>query len=406
MTPYRLLTIVSFLAFIAVGISSPLITLYLEALGADYAQISLILTTFVATVLLGNYLWGRFSDWLGRRKPILVLGLFGVAVSYALLSQVQSAGAAWATRLVEGLFMAAYTTLSLAIMGDILDSAVQASEKAGVGPQRGRLMGAFRGIGSLAFSVGALTGGRIADSYGLSSVFLVCAGLYAAAGIFALAVKDVPPPASLDAQPAPETAPAGPETRMQSHLPWFFLAGVLLWTAAHAASTSMWPNYMSQLGYTKTAIGSLWGLAAFVEMPAMYIVGTLSDSVGRIIMLVAGALGIAVVNLGYMLLATFWVLLLGIQVVRGFAFGSYTTSAMTFTSETGERRTRGTNSGIYFTAGNAGQLLGMSLGGTLVQLMGFHFLFGICALLALSSALCFWILRYRTKQVHSAPVSI
>ena len=80
-----------------------------------------------------------------------------------------------------------------------------------------------------------------------------------------------------------------------------FLVGVALWTAAHLASTTMWPNYMASFGYSKTTISSLWSLAALVEMPAMYITGALSDTMGRAIMLAAGGFSIALVQIGYML---------------------------------------------------------------------------------------------------------
>ncbi len=405
MKNFRLLTLVGATVYIAIGISSPLISLYLQSLGANYAQISLILTSYVATLLLGNYVWGRVSDWLGRRKPLLIGGLLGVSVAYALLSQVPTANAAWLARLLEGASMAAYTTLSLAVMGDSLE-AIEAlrqssNEKSG---QKGRLMGIYRGLGSLAFSFGALIGGRLADTYSLSLTFKVCATLYAVAGIFAIAlieprIQTTPFAREQALAPRPQPKPV----RRANQLPYLFLGGVVLWTAAHSASTSMWPNYMAQLGYNKTAISSLWGLAAFIEMPAMYIAGTLSDVTGRAVMLAAGGFGIALVNLGYILVATYLPALLGVQVIRGFGFGSYTTSAMTFTAETGGQQARGSNSGLFFTAGSAGQLLGMLLGGNVVQALGFHAMFAICVALALSSASCFLLLRYRSAHPANAP---
>ena len=125
-------------------------------------------------------------------------------------------------------------------------------------------------------------------------------------------------------------------TKAKRDLPVLFLAGVLLWTAAHSASTSMWPNYMATLGYTNTAIGTLWGLAAFIEMPAMYLAGVLSDVMGRAMLLAAGGFAIAIVQLGYLLVAAYLPALLGVQVIRGFGFGAYTSTAMTFTAEQGE----------------------------------------------------------------------
>ena len=374
---YRLLTVVNGFFFAAIGVTAPLITLYLEVLGASYAHISLILTSFVLSMLVSNYLWGRLSDRMGRRKPLLMAGLFGLAAAYAGLSQAPTANWAWAMRVLEGAGSAAYITLSLAIIGDALERS----------DAKGRQMGVFRGIGSLAFAGGALIGGRFADAYSLPQTFLLAALFPLLAGVTALGLHPARPSVSTPKTERNSTTPAA------RGLPLLFLAGVVLWMAAHSASTSMWPNYMATLGYSKTAISSLWGLAAFTEMPFMYAAGVLSDLMGRALLLAAGGVAIALVQLGYILLARYLPALMGVQVLRGFGFASYTTTAMTYTTEQGDRRARGGASGIFYTAASAGQLLGMFMGGVLAQTWGFVTLYVVCGLLAATSGLCFLVLR-------------
>jgi MFS family permease len=387
MNNYRILTGISALFYVAVGISAPLITLYLESLGASYAQISLVLTSVVATSLLMNTVWGRLSDRLGRRKPLLIGGLIGMAAAYLLLSQAGSGAVAWAARVLEGACGAAFATLNLAIMGD----ALQDSE------QRGRRMGIYRGIGSLAFALGAVIGGRLADAYSISFAFVLCAVFYLVAGLAGLALNDRPVVVAA-AITAPLSSPDQPQSRgRRRELPLVFLAGVFLWMAAHMASTSMWPNYMATNGYSTTTISSLWGLAALIEMPAMFLAGMASDVVGRAVVLAAGGFLIALVQIGYLMLVQYLPALLGVQVIRGFGFGSYTTTAMTFTAEYGEQQTRGGRSGIFNTTGSAGQLAGMFMGGMIVQGFGFATLYIITTVLALGSALCFLVLRRQGK---------
>ena len=388
MNSIRLLTLISAIFYIAIGISSPLITLYLQALGTSYAQISLILASVVITMFFANYFWGWLSDRLGRRKPLLITGLLILATSFFLLSWVPSGNYAWAARIFEGLGSAAYGTISLAIMGDLLEA-----EK-----QKGRRMGVFRGIGSFGFFIGAIIGGRLADATSIATTLLVCSAIYVVAAACALAIREVrpDPQASIIQRQLPTLNPRQILTNLQS-LPLFFLIGVLLWSAAHTASASMWPNYMQTLGYSKTASSSLWGLAALVEFPAMVGAGMLSDLIGRAPLLVAGGGFIALTNLGYLFLAGIFPLLLVVQVVRGFGFGSYTTTAMTFATEQSVQTNRGSKSGLFNTVSSAGSLIGSSLGGTLVQLAGFHFLYGVVATLAIGSALCFGLLRYQTR---------
>lgn len=379
MNNYRILTFVNFLAFIAIGINSPLLTLYLQGLGAGYALISLILTSTILVALVSNPAWGWLADRLGRRKPLYIAGLAGAALGYFWLSTASNVALAWPARLLDALSMAGVSTLGLTLMGDTLDAS----------SRKGRSMGFTRGLASLAFAAGAFTGGRLADAFGISSVFLVCGAFLTAAALVALLLHEVKP------APLPvvvDTAPTAARPRTLG-LPVLFLAGVSLWTAAHVASTSMWPNYMEANGYSKTTISSLWSLAALIEMPAMWLGGALSDITGRAVVLAAGGLFIATVQIGYMLLVASLPALLGVQVVRGFGFGSYTSAAMTFAAEHGGKAQRGGNSGLFNTAGSAGQLAGSLLGGMLVQAAGFNTLYLVCAGLAVGSAVCFLLLR-------------
>lgn len=376
----RLLTAVIALVYLAIGFSSPLMTLYLQELGADFFHISLILTSYSATTLLSNYAWGQVSDRLGRRKPILLIGLAGLAGSYLLLSRVPSANWAWAVRIGEGVVVAAYMTPSLALMGDLLSG----------GNRRGRKIGLYRGVASFMFAVGAFLGGRVADASSIATVLAICAAVYLAAALAALFVQERPAPAQpLDPNPQAALPPA----RAEERLPLAFLAGAVLWTAAHAAGASMWPNYMAALGYTKTVISSLWGLTALVEFPSMALAGVASDAVGRAPLLFAGGAAASLVHIGYLSVAIFLPALLAVQVLRGFAFGSFTATGMTFAAEWGSQQRRGRNSGVYNAANGGGSILGTFLGGTLVQLFGFGALYAVCAIFAAGSAVAFVILR-------------
>ncbi len=413
MNSIALLTIIIALVYAAIGLASPLMTLYLQALGADYGRIAVILATTAAVSLLSSAAWGRASDALGRRKPFVAVGLAGAALAYFLLSRALSFEAAWGVRLFEAALVAAYATASLALMGDLL------ADRGG----RGRSMGAYRGIGSLAFAVGALIGGRLADATSLRIPFLLAAGLYALAALIALALHDAPA-AAAPAEPAGSHHPARRFRAYLSRLPfaftfraclsrfsfalprpglpWLFLLGAFLWQMTWNGQASMWPNYMASLGYAKTAISSLWGLAGLIEAPAMLWSGQLSDVVGRAALLAAGGIGASLVMLGYLLLAATLSTLLIVQVVRGFTFGSYTANAMTFAVEAGNERTRGANSGLLNTASAAGQLIGLYLGGTLAQLRGFQFMWTAFAVTAALSAVCFLALQRKKSVQHEA----
>lgn len=402
MNNYRILLVTNSISFGTAGIYLPLMTLYLQGLGADLALISIILTSSAIVGLAGSYVWGRLADRVGRRKPFYVGGLAAAALGYVWLSQANSVGMAWSARLWDGLSGAAVMTVGLTMLGDALAAS----------PNKGRSMGLVRGSASLVWALGAFAGGRIADAFSLQTAFLICSGMFGISALIALLLLQETPVAKPVAPvPAPVPVPelveaaAGPAARPRIGLPVLFLAGVVLWGATDMASSTMWPNYLGSLGYSKTMIGSLFSLAAFVEMPAMVVFGSLSDLLGRAIMLAAGGFVFALVQASYIFIVQNLPALLGIQVVRGLGFGSYTASAMTFATEQGGHENRGSNSGLFNAMSSAGMLAGTMLGGTVAQAFGFTTLYALCAVMATGAGACFLALRRkerRTAQVAAA----
>src|SRR5262245_56717373 len=159
---------VSFLVYLATGLWSPLLAVYTRSLGADTAQIGLVLATFQATSLASQYWWGRLSDRVGRRKAPLLIATACRGAAFLGIASVGYFGWLFAARALEGVALAAYSTGSLALIGDLLE------DQAG----RGRLMGTYRMFGSLAFSIAALSGGWLADTFGSRVPLYTAAGCY------------------------------------------------------------------------------------------------------------------------------------------------------------------------------------------------------------------------------------
>jgi MFS family permease len=397
MKNYYIVLVANSLVFGVAGIMMPLLTLYLAGLGADLALISVILTSSYVVVLGGTFAWGWLADRTGRRKPFFVGGLLLSALAYLWLSRSSTVAAAWPARLLDGLGLAAVATLGLTLVGDILDASTH----------KGRSIGLFRGIGSLTWALGALAGGWIADAFSFQAAFLLCAAVMFAAVLVALLLQEVkvtaPPVASPAVAPgpaAPVPAAPVPAARQARSLPPLFLIGVATWTAVDYASSSMWPNYLASLGYSTAAISGFWSLAALFEMPAMVLFGSLSDIIGRAIVLAAGGFSIALVQVGYVLFVQSLPALLSIQVVRGLGLGSYTAGAMTYAAEQGSPERRGSSSGLFFAISSTGQLAGTLMGGTVAQAFGFTTLYLICALLATCAGACFLALRRSESHPH------
>src|SRR5262249_276601 len=154
-------------------------------------------------------------------------------------------------------------TGSLALIGDVLE------DQQG----RGRLMGTYRTFGSLAFAIAALTGGWLADAFGLRVPFMAAAGCYLLAFLLSTRITGptgeewrVKSAEQNTRHPAPGTRHPAPDTRRAL---WSFLALLCSWMFAMGAVVSLWPVYMTTIGYSTTMIGGLWGLAALGEVVCM-----------------------------------------------------------------------------------------------------------------------------------------
>jgi MFS family permease len=432
------LTGVLFLVYMATGLWSPLIAVYTASLGATTAQIGLVLATYQATALGSQYWWGRRSDRLGRRKPLLLLGTAGLGAAYLLIASVDHYRWLFAARMLEGVAMAAYTTGSLALIGDLLE------DQAG----RGRLMGTYRTFGSLAFAIAALSGGWLADRFGLRVPFLVAAGCYLLACSVVARINERPaatpdlqerPPRpqefpaahsdsaapqqgrrpsrsgvaslwskqlasradqALRSEGSPDASPVAPLSARRAL--WPFLSLIFTWTFSMGAVVSLWPVYMSSIGYSKTAVGGLWALAALGEAPWMIVTGHLSDRWGRKWVMLTGMSCMGGVFLAYTLSsAAAW--LIGVQIVRSFAYACFEAPALLYATELGLRRQRGRLAGLYYSASGLGGIAGSTIGGSIAQQTGLPSMFRGVVALMLAMALVVARTMPRLRPVHQEP---
>jgi MFS family permease len=373
-----LLTVIGTAVFMGYGVASPLASLYAESLQASYFMIGLLSTTRSLTGFLAGYLWGRQSDKTARRRVFLVGGLAGACISASLTAVIPNYLYLFPLRILQALSQAAYSTVGLALMGDLLE----------LRKGRGRTMGIYRGVQSLGFALMAFVSGSIADRTSLRAPFFWEAGFMGLAFCLSFLVRDVP----LHGREAPrqpeETGAspkaAGDEGRHPSMTP--LLVSGLVFSLALSAVLSVWANYMvKEQGYTRTALTRLWSLEALVEFPLMIAAGSFSDQVGRLPILASGLVGWVVVFLGYATIPVYpWILV--IQLIRGFAYSAYEATAMAYVAEASSRANRGRTSGLYSAVRGLGSIVGGTLGGSLAQTLGFVPMMLICAGLLFAGA--------------------
>lgn len=146
------------------GMVIPIMPFYIKSFNASGRDLGLLMSTYAVMQFLFSPLWGGLSDRYGR-KPILVIGILGFAVSQLFFGLSTRLWMLFASRLLAGLLSSATFPTAMAF---ISDSTPSEERSKGMG-----LIGAAMGVGMvLGPGVAGLLG-----NYSLATPFFVAAGL-------------------------------------------------------------------------------------------------------------------------------------------------------------------------------------------------------------------------------------
>ena len=152
--------VVSMLGF---GIIIPILPFYVEEFGGGGAEMGMLMTIFSAMQFIFSPIWGSLSDRIGR-KPVLIIGALGNALSMALMGFATNYWILLSARALAGVLSSATMPAAMAFISDSTD------EK-----QRGGGMG----IVGAAFGVGMTLGpgiGGVMSDISLQAPFFFAAG--------------------------------------------------------------------------------------------------------------------------------------------------------------------------------------------------------------------------------------
>ncbi|MEZ6127141.1 MAG: MFS transporter [Planctomycetaceae bacterium] len=149
--------VVVFIDLLGFGIVLPLLPRYGAVLNASKMQLGLLMASFSAMQFLFAPMWGALSDRIGRR-PVLLIGLLGSTVAYAMFGVATSLGRSGIMLGLGALPWLFITRIAAGIAGATIATAqaVIADSTAAEGRGKGMaLIGAAFGIG---FTFGPLIG--------------------------------------------------------------------------------------------------------------------------------------------------------------------------------------------------------------------------------------------------------
>ncbi|WP_059170627.1 MFS transporter [Bacillus sp. FJAT-27445] len=113
-----ILFLVMFLVMVGFGIIIPVMPFYAEKLGASPAELGLLMAVYSVMQLIFAPVWGRISDKIGR-KPVMLAGITGLAISFFLMAFAGSLWMLFAARIIGGLLSAANMPTVMAYVADI-----------------------------------------------------------------------------------------------------------------------------------------------------------------------------------------------------------------------------------------------------------------------------------------------
>jgi len=159
-----ILTFVLFVVMLGYGIVIPILPFYVEDMGAGGMELGLLVASYAVMRLICGPVWGSLSDRVGR-KPILIIGILGYAITMLWFGLATELWMLFAARILSGILSSATAPTSMAYIGD---STPEQERGGGMG-----LLGAAGGVGTiLGPALGGLLGGEA-----LSLPFFIAAGL-------------------------------------------------------------------------------------------------------------------------------------------------------------------------------------------------------------------------------------
>jgi len=240
----------------------PLLPIYSKDFGFSQMQLGVLFGSYSAALFLGTLPIGRLGDRLGRR-PAMLWGLLGLGGTTLLFAFSRSFGLLLVARILQGLSATATWTSGMALMADHWPS-----------EHRGKAMSTCFACANLGVLLGPPIAGYLAEHFGLRAPFLLAGGLAILdALVRAFLLEDVPK------QPS---APLHYGALLKNRTVRLFAGAMALGAGIWATLESTLPLYFDRaLGWSPSAIGLCFAVAALGHTLTSPLAGGLSDRYGR-----------------------------------------------------------------------------------------------------------------------------
>jgi MFS family permease len=375
---------------------SPVLPFFADFLGATPAQLGFVAAASTYTGIILSIPAGVLSDAWGRKRVLLLAGVVLASAPFLYLL-VHTPGQLAAVRVYHGAATAIFGPVALAYVADLAPV------------RRGERMGLYSSATLIGRSLAPLAGGLILakpDAY--ETVYVVC-GM---SGLTALALGVALPgrrAQAIAAEAAPTGQPGG-----ERKSPWrvageglrFALRnrtvlGASLMEAmqylAFGAVETFLPLYALDHGIPASHIGAILGAQIATIALTKPIMGRLSDTVGRVPVIVAGLVLGALATAAFAL-SPHIALLAVAATVFGLSMSVVTASTSALAADATHAAHFGSSLGVLSTIMDIGHSSGPVLAGFLVASRGYRSMWGIVGGALLVASLAFALMIGRRVQ--------
>lgn len=257
----------AFLINLGVGMLVPVLPLYLREVGLSYSGVTSVVAALGVGALVAQVPFGRFIARWGQNAAMILSALI-IAVSTWLLGFTSVTLALIAMRFVTGIGSTGWLLSRHSFMTTEVPV-----------PIRGRMSAMFGGLNRLAFFVGPLIGGFVADRYGFAVAFTLT-GIVSAAGALPMIGRDEPGPVDSEPEPGRRSSTYGV---FLEHRRALTAAGIvqICVISARQGRLVVIPLMGAAIGLDVREVGVLVAIGAFSELFLFPASGYLMDRFGR-----------------------------------------------------------------------------------------------------------------------------
>ncbi|CAN5694129.1 MFS transporter [soil metagenome] len=352
--------------------------------------------TVAALVIAASGIGTMFADVpagmvLGRfgLKRTMLAGTALVAISLIALGFTAFLPLLIIWRLADGVGRSMWAISRVSYITEAVDPA-----------ERGRAISIFGGLSRIGAFAGPVTGGLVADSFGLRSAFFLAGGLAVAALIISLIFVD-----STEVEVATTHRARWTLIRDLLRVNWRDLSAASVAQLAgqmiRAGRQAIIPFYADAvLGLSATQIGTIQSASSMIDMSLFFPAGYIMDRFGRKFTSVP-SFAVMSIGLAMIPLSGGYVSLLLVSLVIGFGNGLGSGAMMTLGTDLAPRGAIGEFMGLWRLVGDSGRAGGPIAVGSLADSSGFTATALILAGVGVASSATLLFLVRETRQ---APV--